>query len=189
MYCGMSPSRSCSACESAAFPPVSPLNSLSWVPPSSAYCRQRSSSTCSRACRNLRIAMSPLVIGARSTLSSRPNASVLPASSPAPTVAAPATVPFFRNERLLVPLLNACHIFVIELSSLRFEYDRAAETTVVTSAEAFYRVRWEKIAGNKSAERQVSIHVQTTRSKRLTRRGQSTTIGPAADPASDRASR
>jgi hypothetical protein len=64
--------------------------------------------------------MSPLVIGARSAPASWSNANVLPASSPAPTVAAPATVPFFKNERRVLPFVNTFPSFFIGLPSFRF---------------------------------------------------------------------
>jgi hypothetical protein len=44
----------------------------------------------------------------------------LPASSPAPTVAAPATVPFFKNERRVLPVVNTFPSFFIVLSPFQF---------------------------------------------------------------------
>src|SRR6266702_6868414 len=84
--------------------PLPPGTSLSWIPPSSLYCCQRSVSRISAAARNRRIAASPLV---RLPLcSSGPffaKADELLANSPTPTVAALAAVnPFFTNLRRLI---------------------------------------------------------------------------------------
>src|ERR1700760_1275493 len=72
MYWGMSPSRIWRAAVYFAFPPVGvgavpvaglvDAKSLSWVPPSSQYCSQRSLSRISAAARNRRIEASPFPI-------------------------------------------------------------------------------------------------------------------------------
>src|SRR6266567_1004068 len=93
MYWGMSESSTCSAAVYAALP-LPPGTSLSWIPPSSLYCCQKSVSRISAAAKKRRIAASP---GVRPPLASASDASP---SNSAPSAAAPAPS---RNERRLVP--------------------------------------------------------------------------------------
>src|SRR6267143_1002729 len=132
MYCGISPSRTWRA---VTYPAASPvlialplscrstpdrpmeLGTFGVGPPSSAYWIHKSASTCSSALRNVRIAMSPLVIGARSSPSAK--AAGLE-TSPTPAVIAPAaTMPFFKNDRRLLRPLNTVPSFFISFSFSR----------------------------------------------------------------------
>src|SRR5215469_4624196 len=87
--------------------PLPPGTSLSWIPPSSLYCTQKSVSRISAAAANLRRAAS---FGVRPPLAKTVE---LWANSPAPTVAAPAAiVPFFKNARRFEPLVNTLSVFI-----------------------------------------------------------------------------
>src|ERR1019366_3369130 len=92
MYCAMSESSTARAAVYALFP-LPPGTSLSWTPPSSLYCCQKSVSRISAAERNRRIASSPSVrrwcAEASGTL----------ANNPAPS--APAPAPTKKERRLL----------------------------------------------------------------------------------------
>src|ERR1700674_46246 len=127
MYWSMSPSRILTAAVYSGLPPLTPETSLSCVPPSSEYWIHRSASMVSKACKNLRIAMSPLVMGASpasslSTVDASPGSSRAPKTSgksPAPSVAAPAAnIPFFKNARRSLPFIAASP-FVAPLVDLR----------------------------------------------------------------------
>src|SRR5258706_13498469 len=94
---------------------------LAPAPPSSAYCRQRSASIVSNACRKRRIAASPLLSLPLSPSLSRANARDGDFSRPMPTVAAPAAAtPFFKNDRRLEdnPAETCGSFFFISLSPL-----------------------------------------------------------------------
>src|ERR1700730_4316060 len=99
----MSPSNTLRAAVYGALP-LPPGTSLSWIPPSSLYCCHRSASMISAADRNLRMAASPCV---RPALSSAANAVTPLASSPEPTVPAPAASPVSKKERRLVKRLGS----------------------------------------------------------------------------------
>src|SRR5271155_1532277 len=77
------------------------------IPPSSAYCVQRSDSRISAAARNRRIAMSPL---RRLFSLSQPNARVSPPAKPAPIATAPpASTPCFKSDlRFTARFIRLC---------------------------------------------------------------------------------
>src|SRR5439155_23009 len=81
--------------------PLPPGTSLSWMPPSSLYCCQKSVSRISAAARNLKIAASPLLSFDDAGLSARALAALPNGAKPTPT---PAATPVARNERRLTPV-------------------------------------------------------------------------------------
>src|SRR5690348_8865225 len=111
MYWAMSLSRFCRAAVYALLP-LPPGTSLSWTPPSSLYCCQKSVSRISAAATNRRIASSPFVRLRRA------EASGTSANIPTPSAAAPAPA---RKERLLVAPDKASPLLI--LCSLRLEDD------------------------------------------------------------------
>src|SRR5437667_12819909 len=82
----------------------------------------RSASTCSRALRNVRIAMSPFVIGAWSS-SCPAKATGEPGNFAVPIVAAPAaTIPLFINDRRFLEPLKTLPFSFIAISFSPIEF-------------------------------------------------------------------
>src|SRR5205807_9300252 len=132
MYCAMSESSTVSAAVYAGLPvPPPPGNSLSWTPPSSLYCTQKSVSRISAAAANLSRAASPGV--RRPLCSSGPRSAKtdeLWANSPAPIVAAPAAVnPFLMNERRLIEFFKPFSNFFIGDLLLELDLEHRAAGT------------------------------------------------------------
>src|SRR5215469_5675817 len=104
--------------------PVPPGTSLSWIPPSSLYCTQKSLSRISAAAAKRNNAASPALRGAGCGVwVTREGAS---AKSAYPTPTAPAAIPFLMNERRLfdVPGLRAVPLSITEaIRSFSFQRD------------------------------------------------------------------
>src|SRR5215469_12233564 len=106
MYCGISESSSCSAFVYLSFP-LPPGTSLSWTPPSSLYCCQKSVSRVSSAERKRRMAASP---GVRPPLAPARVGTPLTKRAVPMAPAPPTASPLRKKERRLVACCDGCPV-------------------------------------------------------------------------------